>query len=82
VPDEVAETIVRRTEGVSAAFIKELMRRSVQFHLERSESDRIELRDVEAALEEMLFSGGSLNRKLLGGNWNGQPVDGAACEAE
>jgi hypothetical protein len=77
VPDEVAETIVRRTEGVSAAFIKELMRRSVQFHLERSESDRIELRDVEAALEEMLFSGGSLNRKLLGGNWNGQPTDAA-----
>ena len=68
VPQEVVEAVVRRTDRVSAAFIKELMRRSVQFHLERSDSGRIELPDVEAALEEMLFSGGSLNRKLLGGN--------------
>lgn len=75
VPPDVAEAVVRRTEGVSAAFIKELMRRSVQFHLERAETGRIELQDVEAALEEMLFSGGSLNRKLLGGNWDGQPAD-------
>lgn len=78
VPQEVVGAVVGRTEGVSAAFIKELMRRSVQFHLERSESGRIELRDVEAALEEMLFSGGSLNRKLLGGNWNGKAVGGDA----
>ena len=77
-PPEVAEAVVARTAGVSAAFIKELMRRSVQFHLERSETGRIELRDVEAALEEMLFSGGSLNRKLLGGSWDGQASDGDA----
>jgi cell division protease FtsH len=81
VPPAVVAAVVGRTEGVSAAFIKELMRRSVQFHLERSESGRIELRDVEAALQEMLFSGGSLNRKLLGGNWNGQPPDAIACGA-
>jgi cell division protease FtsH len=68
VPHEVVKAVVGRTEGVSAAFIKELMRRTVQFHLERSESGRIELCDVESALDEMLFSGGSLNRKLLGGN--------------
>ena len=78
VPPDVVDAVVERTEGVSAAFIKELMRRSVQFHLERSESGRIELRDVEAALEEMLFSGGALNRKLLGGNWNGEPEERAA----
>ena len=57
---------MRRTEKVSAAFIKELMRRSVQFHLESNGSGRIELHDVELALDEMLFSGGSLNLKLLG----------------
>ena len=34
--DDVVRAIVRRTEKVSAAFIKELMRRSVQFHLERN----------------------------------------------
>jgi len=67
---EVVQTIVRRTEKVSAAFIKELMRRSVQFHLERTEARCIELVDVENALEEMLFSGGSLNLKLLGAEVN------------
>jgi len=35
--DTVVQAIVRRTEKVSAAFIKELMRRSVQFHLERQD---------------------------------------------
>jgi cell division protease FtsH len=62
----VVGQIVKRTDRVSAAFIKELMRRSVQFHLERDNSASIELTDVERALEEMLFSGGSLNLKLLG----------------
>jgi cell division protease FtsH len=62
----VVQMVVRRTEGVSAAFIKELMRRSVQFHLERSEAGPVEAEDVERALEEMLFRGGSLNQKLLG----------------
>ncbi len=32
-PEKVLEGVVERTEGVSAAFIKELMRRSLQFHL-------------------------------------------------
>jgi hypothetical protein len=63
---EVIHEIVRRTEKVSASFIKELMRRSIQFRLDRNGSGRIELADVEKALEEMLFTGGSLNRKLLG----------------
>jgi ATP-dependent 26S proteasome regulatory subunit len=66
VSDDVLIEIVRRTENVSAAFIKELMRRSVQFHLERNGTGIIELHDVDGALEEMLFSGGSLNLKLLG----------------
>ena len=63
---EVVQNTVKRTEKVSAAFIKELMRRSVQFHLERADSQCIELVDIENALEEMLFQGGSLNLKLLG----------------
>lgn len=68
---EVVQTVVGRTEKVSAAFIKELMRRSVQFHLERTEARCIELVDAEQALEEMLFSGGTLNIKLLGAEGNG-----------
>jgi hypothetical protein len=66
VSENVVIEIVKRTDRVSAAFIKELMRRSVQFHLERNGSGPIELPDMENALEEMLFSGGSLNLKLLG----------------
>lgn len=69
--DEVAAAIVRRTQNVSAAFIKELLRRSVQFQLERDGNAdaslaSIEMVDVENALGEMLFRGGSLNLKLLG----------------
>ncbi len=63
---QVVETIVRKTNGASAAMIKELMRRSAQFLLENG-SGRLEPAHVDSALEEMLFEGGSLNAKLLGG---------------
>jgi hypothetical protein len=64
--DAINAEIVQRTNKVSAAFIKELMRRSVQFHLENSNTGRLESQDYQNALNEMLFSGGSLNLKLLG----------------
>ncbi|MBV9074855.1 MAG: ATP-binding protein [Acidobacteria bacterium] len=63
---DVVEAIVRRTERASAAFIKELMRRAAQLHLQNHKHSRLQLADVSAALEEMLFTGGSLNAKLLG----------------
>lgn len=69
---ELFEHIVRRTENVSAAFIKELMRRATQFQLERElESDaatQMTMGDINNALDELLFSGGTLNRKLQGGD--------------
>lgn len=64
--DDAVADVVRRTEGVSASFIKELMRRSVQFHIERNGTGEITSEDVSNALDEMLISGGSLNLKLLG----------------
>jgi hypothetical protein len=66
VSEEVVTLIVKKTDRVSAAFIKELMRRSVQFHLEHNGSGELQSQDVQDALEEMLFRGGSLNLKLLG----------------
>ncbi len=69
---EVVELIVRRTAGASAALIKELMRRSAQFLLE-SGREYLESRHIDAALEEMLFDGGSLNAKLLGAPEVSQP---------
>jgi hypothetical protein len=65
--EDLVENTVRRTEDVSASFIKELMRRATQFLLEREETGQLDLRDVDSALDEMLFAGGSLNSKLLGG---------------
>lgn len=66
VSDALAQTVTAKTEGVSAAFIKELMRRSAQFHLQAERAGDLRQEDVDNALEEMLFSGGSLNRTLLG----------------
>jgi len=65
--DKVTALIVRKTKNASAAFIKELMRRAAQVMLRSGTGGKLRLPEVEAALEEMLFSGGSLNVKLLGG---------------
>jgi ATP-dependent 26S proteasome regulatory subunit len=67
VSQELMDLIVRRTKGVSAAFIKELMRRCAQFQIEAGSGKRLSQASVDAALEEMLFAGGTLNRRLLGG---------------
>jgi hypothetical protein len=64
--NSIIDRIVTRTEGVSAAFLKELMRRSAQFAIERNNGLYLNEADVDAALDEMLFKGGLLNRKLLG----------------
>jgi len=66
VPEEVVQQTVRRTENVSAAFIKELMRKAAQFCFKRNETSSITLGDIENALDELLTCGGSLNRSLLG----------------
>jgi len=67
----LGETIVdeaaRRTKGVSAAFIKELMRRIAQASLARDGGTTVETGDIKEALDDMLFTGGKLNVKLLGG---------------
>ena len=65
-PDSLVSSIVQRTEGASAAFIKELMRRSLQFSLDRGDGDALCPQDVESALEELTVSGGALNRCVLG----------------
>ncbi len=67
VPNETVERIVQKTNKASPAFIKELMRRCAQYLLQNGRDGTLALDQVEAALDEMLFSGGSLNVKLLGG---------------
>jgi hypothetical protein len=41
--------------GVSASFIKELMRRIVQFHIEADGTGNVTHTDIDNALDEMLF---------------------------
>jgi hypothetical protein len=67
ISEALLQRIVSRTKGVSAAFIKELMRRCAQFQIEFSNGGVVTERAVDAAIEEMLFTGGALNRRLLGG---------------
>ena len=61
------DLLVRRTERASPAFIKELMRRAAQFQFEVGKDNVLVQPAVDAAIEEMLFAGGALNLKLLGG---------------
>lgn len=74
VPRELVEVIAQRTKDVSAAFIKELMRRALQFHLGRSESPDIDLEDIENALQELLVTGGRLSQRVLGVGNDDAPV--------
>jgi ATP-dependent 26S proteasome regulatory subunit len=67
ISEDLLERIVSRTKGVSAAFIKELMRRCAQFQIELSRDHILTHLAVDSALEELLFAGGALNRRLLGG---------------
>ncbi|SEC64316.1 ClpX C4-type zinc finger [Rhizobiales bacterium GAS188] len=58
---------VKRSDGVSAAFIKEMMRRTAQASIERGAGQSVTSADLREALDDMLFTGGRLNVKLLGG---------------
>ena len=64
---ELMDDLARRTDGASPAFIKELLRRVAQHHLDSGSHERVTQATAEAALHEMLFSGGALNTRLLGG---------------
>lgn len=64
--EELCENVAQRTEGVSAAFIKELMRRAWQYHLEGGAGGELTWQQVRDALDEMTVHGGKLNLKLLG----------------
>jgi hypothetical protein len=68
----LVDALAERTEGATPAFIKELMRRIAQHHLAAA-AGGVSQGSVDAALHEMLFSGGVLNKRLLGGEAVSQP---------
>jgi hypothetical protein len=65
--EDVIALTVSKTKGASAAFIKELMRRAAQYHLQNGSDGHLQEQHLDSALEEILLGGGSLNVKLLGG---------------
>ena len=71
--DTLIDEAARRTKGVSAAFIKELMRRIAQASISRDGGTTIESADLGEALDDMLFASGKLNIKLLGGAQEARP---------
>lgn len=62
--DKVVASTVKKTQGASAVFIKELMRRSARFMVRSGGATELQARQVEDALDEMLFSA----LQDLGGN--------------
>jgi AAA+ superfamily predicted ATPase len=66
VSDDLVDLIVEQTDGVSAAFIKELMRRAIQFHLAKNAEAAIDSEDIRSALDELMVVGGRLNQRILG----------------
>jgi ATP-dependent 26S proteasome regulatory subunit len=66
--------LLQRTEGVSAAFVRELVRKAALFAAEesvlasRSSSEKLTLRDAhfEEAVRELVVHGGELTKSLLG----------------
>src|SRR5215469_15086589 len=75
VDDVLVKRTIKKTRHASAAFIKELMRRSAQYYIEENQPGSLQQKHIDSALEEMLFSGGTLNLKLLG-------ADAAIAEPE
>jgi ATP-dependent 26S proteasome regulatory subunit len=60
------ESLARKTEGVSGAFIKELLRKGALFAADAGSSGVLEVH-IDAALYELTFHGGTLTQAILGG---------------
>ncbi len=74
--DEAAVAgVVKRTEGVSGAFVKELMRQAA-LRASLEERDPPGAPDVTAALDDLLADRSALTRRLLGEHQDGHPPPG------
>ena len=62
----VIARVSKKTGDASPAFLKELVRRSVQGMLEANQSE-LELQHFDDALQDMVKSGGDIGNRLLGG---------------
>jgi hypothetical protein len=60
------QPFIKRTEGASAAFINELMRKAALFAAPDGVPIVVEARHLDEALHELVVEGGTLTRSLLG----------------
>jgi hypothetical protein len=60
------ERLLEQTEGVSAAFIRELLRKATLFAADEGDALIVEDRHLAEALHELVVEGGELTRRLLG----------------
>lgn len=62
------DRLIERTEGVSGAFIRELLRKAAVFAAEENGESPLVIQDrhVDEALGELLVAGGALTQSLLG----------------
>jgi cell division protease FtsH len=70
---QVIDKVVGVTKGASAAFIKELMRRALQFHLARCEDVSIDAQDVQEAFNELVLNQGPLGARVIGYSMSAKP---------
>jgi hypothetical protein len=62
------DRLVERTRGVSAAFIRELLRKAALFAADEGEGDLVVThRHLDEALHDLVIDGGELTKTLLGG---------------
>jgi SpoVK/Ycf46/Vps4 family AAA+-type ATPase len=74
------ESIVERTSGVTAAFIKELVRKAALLAASRSAGDeriRVSQEDFTESLDDLLAERSALTRVLLGGAQDESRVSGS-----
>jgi histone H3/H4 len=67
----VVEVAVGRTEGATASFFRELLRKAAVAALE-AQRERVTAEDIDAALDELLHETASLTRVLLGSEAPGE----------
>jgi len=58
--------VIDRTDGVTASFLKELIRRAVLSAAEEGRADRVTAADIHTALDDLLDQSQSVTRSLLG----------------
>ncbi|MBB2894220.1 AAA family ATPase [Flexivirga oryzae] len=65
-PEDDRARVVDRTDGVTASFLKELIRRAVLAAAEEGRADRVSAHDIHTALDDLLDQSQSVTRSLLG----------------